>query len=192
MLMRACIDTLALLSIALQFGICTPAAAQASLSTEEMVERLRQRQQPRTRGLSRTIQVEKTAQPQDSASSPAIPTTQQQASRPSLSLLIKFEFDSAQLRPESQSALKNLAQALQASELADSRFAVEGHTDARGRPEYNRQLSQRRAESVKDVLAQYGANPARLIAIGKGSSEPVKAADPFSADNRRVRIVNLD
>ena len=187
-----------------QLGLYTPAVAQAIPSTQEMIEQLRP--QPPTRGLlnpraraiapesgDRNLIVEPTSKPQPGADSLSSPTAQGHiAAPPSLSLLIQFELDSAQVRPESQALLKNLARALQTSELARSRFAVEGHTDARGRREYNQQLSRRRAESVRDVLAQYGIDPARLIAIGKGSGEPANAADQFSAENRRVRIVNLD
>ena len=37
-----------------------------------------------------------------------------------------------------------------------------------------------------------GVNPARLRAVGKGSSEPVNVSDPLAADNRRVRVVTLE
>lgn len=186
---RAYKRALALLCILLQSGISTLASAQATLSTEEMVRRLRQ---PQTRSL-RNLIVEDTVQSPDSAAKPSTSTAHEQTTaRPSLSLLIQFEFNSAQLRHENQLVLKDLAKALQASELAGSHFSVEGHTDARGLREYNLELSRRRAEAVREVLVQNGADPARLIASGKGSSEPANAADPFSAENRRVRIVNLD
>lgn len=200
---RACFNSFALFCMVVQFGAWTSAVAQATLSTQEMVDRLRL--EPRTRGLvnhpkpasdakiDRNFIVEPTSQSQENSVSPSTSTAQGQfAGRPSLSLLIQFEFDSTQVRPESVAALKTLALALQSSELAGSHFAVEGHTDARGRSEYNQQLSSRRAESVREVLAHYGADASRLIATGKGASEPVNAADPFSAENRRVRIVNLD
>ena len=201
---RACFHSFALFCMVVQFGAWTSAAAQATLSTQEMVDRLRL--EPRTRGLvnhpipaldaksrDRNFIIERTSKSQENSVNPSTPTAQEQiAGRPSLSLLIQFEFDSTQVRPESVAALKTLALALQSSELAGSHFAVEGHTDARGRSEYNQQLSSRRAESVREVLAHYGADASRLIATGKGASEPVNAADPFSAENRRVRIVNLD
>ena len=142
-------------------------------SAEQMIEQLKS--PPRTRGL-RNLSVE--------AAAPA--------SRPSLSLLIQFDFDSARVRPESQQALANLAQALQSPALADSRFAVEGHTDAKGREDYNRKLSEQRAQAVAEFLAARGVNSARLAPAGKGASELANRADPYAAENRRVRIVNLD
>ena len=110
---------------------------------------------------------------------------------PSLSLQIQFEFDSVRVRPESQKALGNLAQALQSPELLPTRFAIEGHTDATGRSDYNQRLSQQRAEAVRDYLAIFGVDAHRLQPRGKGASDPSNRGDPFAAENRRVRIVNL-
>ncbi len=112
--------------------------------------------------------------------------------KPSLSLQIQFDFNSARVLPESQQALINLAQAMQSRELADVKFAVEGHTDAKGRADYNLKLSEQRAHAVSAVLASHGVTMARLAAVGKGASEPANAADPLAAENRRVRIVNLN
>lgn len=114
------------------------------------------------------------------------------AVRPSLSLLIQFDFNSSRIRPESQQALLNLSQALNAAELADSKFAVEGHTDAKGLVDYNQKLSQQRAEAVQQYLVQNGVAIARLTAMGKGASQLANPANPLGAENRRVRIVNLD
>lgn len=151
------------------------ALAQAAPTAEEMVEQLKARPSaPRTRSL-RNLNVE--------AVEPA---------KPSLSLLIQFDFNSARVLPESQQALMNLAQAMQSKELADVKFAVEGHTDAKGRADYNLKLSEQRANAVSAVLASRGVAGARLVAIGKGATELANAADPLAAENRRVRIVNID
>ena len=161
--------------------------AQGTPSAAEMVDQLKVQPAPsgpRTRSL-RNLSVESTSAPTAGADAAAV-------ARPSLSLLIKFDFDSARVKPESQQALANLAQALQSRELAESKFAVEGHTDARGRADYNLKLSQQRADAVRAFLAHNGVAEPRLAAIGKGSSEPANTADPLAAENRRVRIVNLD
>lgn len=121
---------------------------------------------------------------------PQIATAPQDA--PSLSLNVQFDFNSARIRPESYAALDNLANALQSSALGQSRFLVEGHTDAKGAQEYNRKLSERRAQSVLDLLTSKGVPNSQLVAVGKGSKEPANLAYPKAAENRRVRIVNLD
>lgn len=112
--------------------------------------------------------------------------------RPSLSLLIQFDFNSARVRPESQQALANLSVALQSPELRNSTFALEGHTDAKGSADYNVRLSAMRAQAVRDYLMGRGVEQGRLQAAGKGASELANVEQPFAPENRRVRIVNLD
>lgn len=157
-----------------------PVHAQGVPSAAEMVEQLKVQPAPagpRTRSL-RNLTVEAVeAQP---------------ASRPSLSLMIQFDFNSARVKPESQQALANLAQAVQSTELGNAKFAIEGHTDSKGRADYNLKLSQQRADAVVALLVSRGVQSGRLVATGKGSNEPANAADPLAAENRRVRIVNLD
>lgn len=67
---------------------------------------------------------------------------------------------------------------------------IEGYTDSIGTDEYNVDLSQRRADSVKSYLIHQGINSQRLSATGRGKSDPV--ADNASADgrqqNRRVNV----
>jgi outer membrane protein OmpA-like peptidoglycan-associated protein len=157
------------------------AAQSAAPSAEQMIEQLRA--PARTRSL-RNLSVE---------AAPGQPTTvTAPAKRPSLSLLIQFDYNSARVRPESQQALANLVQALQSSELVGSRFAVEGHTDAKGGADYNLRLSEQRANAVRDFLRSRGVDEDRLFAFGKGASELANSSDPWAAENRRVRIVNLN
>lgn len=111
--------------------------------------------------------------------------------RPSLSLQIQFDFDSVRVKTESQTALANLAAALQSKELLSAKFAIEGHTDAKGKSDYNQRLSQLRADAVREYLISQGVDGVRLASSGKGASDPANAADPLAAENRRVKIVNL-
>ncbi len=167
-------------------------AQTAAPSAEQMVEQLKA---PRTRSL-RNLTVEAVPAagqaPAVAAGAHAAPDLAAPPQRPSLSLHIQFDFNSASIRPESQQALLNLALALQSPELQASSFAVEGHTDAKGSADYNLRLSEQRAQAVKAFLGQQGVPAARLSASGKGASQLANAAHPFAAENRRVRIVNLD
>ena len=158
--------------------VCLQAIAQTAPSAADMVEQLKtQPTAPRTRGL-RNLSVE------------AVTTAD--APKPSLSLLIQFDFNSAKVQPVSLQALVNLAQAMQSKELADVKFAVEGHTDAKGKADYNLKLSEQRARAVSALLASRGVTATRLTAVGKGATELADSADPMAAENRRVRIVNLN
>jgi outer membrane protein OmpA-like peptidoglycan-associated protein len=88
--------------------------------------------------------------------------------------------------------LGNLVAAMQSPDLKGVRFAIEGHTDARGAAALNQQLSQQRADEVRLYLIALGVHPARLRAVGKGSSDLANPLDPAAAENRRVRVVTLE
>jgi outer membrane protein OmpA-like peptidoglycan-associated protein len=68
---------------------------------------------------------------------------------------------------------------------------IEGHTDSMGDEDYNLELSQRRAESVRMFLVQNGVEPNRIIARGYGETAPVAPNDTAAGrqQNRRVELV---
>ena len=104
---------------------------------------------------------------------------------------VNFEFDRADLLPASRLALDAIGGVLQRHPgLA---VQVQGHTDDRGSAEYNRGLSQRRAEAVRDyLLARYPAiDEARIEAVGMGQEQPIAANDTPTGRtlNRRVDFV---
>ena len=59
----------------------------------------------------------------------------------------------------------------------ETNIQIAGHTDSTGSETYNQQLSERRAQVVKNTLAGQGVNPARMTIVGYGESKPI-------ADNR--------
>jgi outer membrane protein OmpA-like peptidoglycan-associated protein len=101
---------------------------------------------------------------------------------------VLFETDKAQLLPQSRQRLDDVASALKAQPHAE--IIVEGHTDTQGSEERNRELSQERAEAVRDFLEEQGVT-GRIEAVGRGESEPI--ADNSSPEgralNRRVEII---
>ncbi len=71
------------------------------------------------------------------------------------------------------------------------RLEVEGHTDSIGSDEYNRRLSEQRADAVRDYLVQQGISSGAITASGFGKSEPVASNDTPEGrqQNRRVELV---
>ncbi len=110
-----------------------------------------------------------------------------------LALSVFFETDSANIKRESRKPLKAVADVVKEMP-AGTRIRVEGHTDSQGDANYNLQLSQRRAESVRDQLIKDGVPPEMLDAKGFGPTQPVadNATSAGRAKNRRVvfAIVN--
>ncbi|HEX2572128.1 MAG TPA: OmpA family protein [Polyangia bacterium] len=74
------------------------------------------------------------------------------------------------------------------------RISIEGHTDNRGKPTWNRELSDRRAKSVQRWLIAHGINPERLGAQGFGPDRPIttNATDAGRSQNRRVEFRIVD
>ena len=67
---------------------------------------------------------------------------------------------------------------------------MRGHTDAQGAAETNRDLSQRRAIAVREVLIQMGVTSTRITAVGYGEDQPIadNATAEGRAKNRRVEL----
>ena len=85
---------------------------------------------------------------------------------------IRFDFDKADIKPESKPQLDEIAAFLKKS--PQIRVLIVGHTDAKGSLDYNRTLSERRATAVVKALARtYGIDPARLTPVGVGMAAPV-------------------
>jgi outer membrane protein OmpA-like peptidoglycan-associated protein len=105
---------------------------------------------------------------------------------------ILFDFDAANIKPESKPQLDELAAMLAAS--PELQVLVVGHTDGKGALDYNQLLSAQRAEAVVAALAgDYGVAGDRLTPAGAGMLAPVATnrTEEGRAANRRVEIVAL-
>lgn len=105
---------------------------------------------------------------------------------------IRFDFDKATIKPEYRDILNRIAGTLMT--LKGYSIAVYGYTDDIGTQKYNLQLSQRRAEAVRDFLVQAGISKTIMSAKGFGKSDPRVAGDSDQARavNRRVEIGIVD
>lgn len=102
---------------------------------------------------------------------------------------ILFATDSAAVSGPAQNDLYAVARNL--NQYPNSRVEVIGHTDNTGSAAYNLDLSQRRAQSVAGILTAGGVSPSRIVAVGRGKSQPVasNATEQGRAQNRRVEIL---
>ncbi len=102
---------------------------------------------------------------------------------------IHFAFDSDEILPRSFPLMGQIAQALR-DHPQILEVEIQGHTDNVGTPEYNEDLSQRRASSVRTWLVENGIAPDRLRARGYGLSRPEvpNIVDRLRAKNRRVEF----
>jgi len=103
---------------------------------------------------------------------------------------IYFDFDKADIKPESEPAIKEIAKLLQ--ENRGLKLYVVGHTDNIGTIDYNLKLSKARADAViRELTSKYKISPGRLRAFGVASLAPVASnkTEEGRAKNRRVELV---
>ncbi len=84
-------------------------------------------------------------------------------------------------------SLDALAAALADPRLANRRFQIDGHADARGDTQQNLALTQRRADAATAYLVARGVDPTRLLARGVGADRPL-VNNPYAAANRGVGV----
>ncbi len=103
-------------------------------------------------------------------------------------LLVYFDYDKADLQDESLPDLRRAVQFLKNN--PDVTAEVAGHTDSIGNATYNRDLSERRADAVRQYLIDHGVAPSRLKAVGYGELQPVadNGTPEGRARNRRVEL----
>lgn len=122
----------------------------------------------------------------------ALPNWGRLAKLPQMVVEINFENDSVAIQPTSYRTLGMIADALHHPNLWDYNFLVVGHTSATGSDAHNLDLSGRRADAIKEVLATtFAVNPSRLYAVGVGEHLPIEGSKEDASVNRRVQLINL-
>lgn len=110
---------------------------------------------------------------------------------------VLFDFDKSTIKPQAESALHTVAEIINEKGKGRS-VRIDGHTDSKGGDAYNQKLSERRAASVKQWLAEKeGLNTVKMSTQGFGAKRPVAPnVKPDGSDdpegrqkNRRVEIV---
>lgn len=182
------------------------AVAGDTVSADQILNALKPK--PATRGLSTgTPQVDTVAQTKESSfvntlrnrKTRSLSLGERQeiaelaATKPKIDLEIQFDYNSADISKTSMSAVQELGKALSSPSLKGSTFVVAGHTDAVGTENYNQDLSERRADTIKKYLSEkYGIAGSNLVTVGYGESKPKDANVPMDPSNRRVQVVNMD
>jgi len=90
--------------------------------------------------------------------------------------------------PGAQPEIQRVADVLR--QYPETNIQIAGHTDSQGSEVYNQQLSERRAQAVRDALVGMGVDPGRITVIGYGESRPIASNDTASGrqHNRRVEV----
>lgn len=108
-----------------------------------------------------------------------------------------FDSNLDQIKKSSEPSLQLLLSFMQKREKV--KIEISGHTDSRGDDDYNLDLSQRRAESVREYLIDKGISPKRIVAKGYGETDPVAPNEKKDGSdnpagrrrNRRTEVIIL-
>src|SRR5438445_8503243 len=102
---------------------------------------------------------------------------------------VLFDTASYTLKPGAREKLAKISGIVLAH--AGLSLQIEGHTDSIGGDDFNQQLSERRADSVRDFLADQGVSPSSITAHGFGKTQPVATNETAEGRqrNRRVELV---
>ena len=170
-----------------------PAQTQAALSSGDIIEKLAVeaesdidlaalKQQAADR-----IKARADAQPQKRP-----PIAPQLSKLPQIRFDVVFDQDSSLIRPASYQTIGSIADALTDPKLRPYRYLIVDHVESAGRRDHNLILSQRRAESIRDVLVNtFKVSPKRLQALGLGEEQLQDTNRPASPANARVHIVAI-
>jgi OOP family OmpA-OmpF porin len=173
-----------------------PAAGQIKLDSGDMVSALQGVDEAATSGISaaslRQLVAQGIRDPSRTNRMNREPLSQQLGNLAQFTIAIQFDFDSARIRPDSFRAVGLLADSLYHPYLQGYRILIVGHTDAKGKRDYNLQLSQQRADAVREALINpFGISPARIEAVGLGEEQLLNRSNPEAAENRRVQLINI-
>jgi len=166
-------------------------AEQAKLSKQEAEARALEAEQARMDAEEKARQLELTKQKAAELQAEIAELQAKQTNRGIVLTLgdVLFDFNKADLQPGALRTIDKLSEFLQ--KHPERTVAIEGHTDSKGSHEYNLDLSQRRADSVRNALVEKGIDPARIQTLGMAEAYPVASNDTDAGRqrNRRVEII---
>ena len=120
------------------------------------------------------------------------PIAPQLTKLPQIRFDVVFDQDSSLIRPASYQTIGSIADALTDPKLRPYRYLIVDHVESAGRRDHNLILSQRRAESIRDVLVNtFKVSPKRLQALGLGEEQLQDVNRPAAPANARVQIIAI-
>jgi outer membrane protein OmpA-like peptidoglycan-associated protein len=206
---RNLIAILSILTVgaALSFGIGQARAAD-DVTEDQIVKALTpQKKAPLTRGLSIGPQADQAPNPAETKlldsvrgrATRSLSNTEREEiaaaakDKPNIDLTITFDYNSADISAKSLPEVQKLGRALTNDDLKGSTFLLAGHTDAAGGDNYNQDLSERRADSIKRYLMDnFHIASTDLVTVGYGKSKLKDPGQPLAEVNRRVQVVNME
>jgi OOP family OmpA-OmpF porin len=170
------------------------ASAQAPLTTESIIDKLSGLDTPPDLDVAALRQqvLDRIKSKADGIALKRPPVAPQLLKLPQLKFEVQFDPDSPVIRPQSYQTIGRIADALYDPSLLPYTFLVVGNNDATGRREVSLALSQRRADSIRDVLVNtFKVSPKRIRSIGLGEEQLQDALHPTAAINQQLQLMTV-
>lgn len=108
----------------------------------------------------------------------------------SVKLNVEFDFDSAKARPAHRTEVQRVFNFM--TQYPQTKVTVEGYTDSQGAEAYNQKLSQRRADTIANILTQdFKISTDRVTAIGHGEANPIAPNNTAEGRQTNRRVVGV-
>jgi OOP family OmpA-OmpF porin len=172
----------------------SPASAQAPVTTESIIDKLSGLETPPDLDVAALRQqlLDRIKSKADGIALKRPPVAPQLLKLPQLKFEVQFDPDSPVIRPQSYQTIGRIADALYDPSLLPYTFLVVGNNDATGRREVSLALSQRRADSIRDVLVNtFKVSPKRIRSIGLGEEQLQDALHPTAAINQQLQLMTV-
>lgn len=187
--------SLALLSaVAFSFCLAAPAKAQSRLNDRQLIETLGELDESKSIDVEalRKRALDSVAQNRGPDPSNREPLAMELDDLSQLTVEIQFQLNSAAILPASFRTLGVMADAMHHPTLLEYTFLVVGHTDSSGGRRHNLELSQKRADAVRDALVStFNISPQKVFAVGLGEEQLLIRKPSTSPKNRRVQLINI-
>lgn len=183
-------------ALALLAAAAPPARAQAEVNRDDIIAQLNRfetaadidvaalRQQVLERSRSRSKN-----EPPPQKRPPIAPEL---TKLPAFNVDIQFDVDTPIILPESYETVGRIADAMVNAPMLQYTFLIVGHTESNGNRQANVILSQRRADAVRDVLANtFKISSKRLMSLGVGEEQFIDQAKPASPVNLQIQILTV-
>ena len=120
------------------------------------------------------------------------PIAPELAALPTFNVDIQFDPDTPVVRPDSYETVGRIADAMVQSTMLPFTFLIVGHIESNGRRENNVILSQRRADSIRDILVNtFKISTKRLQTVGLGEEQLLDPARPTAPVNQQIQIMTI-
>jgi len=183
-------------ALVLTMPIAPPARAQSAVTRDDIINKLNHLDAAPTLDIAawrpQVMERSKSRGRNEPPPQKRPPIAPELATLPTFNVDIQFDPDTPVVRPESYETVGRIADAMVQSSMLPYTFLIVGHVESNGRRENNVILSQRRADSIRDILVNtFKISTKRLQTIGLGEEQLLDPARPTAPVNQQIQIMTI-